>query len=66
MDATTYIVGLVISLGVMYAIIQNAVRSGSQDLLKQLRLMNKLKIEEMKSKGFNAEAINEIIDKLTK
>ena len=65
-SSTVYIISAAISLFILYFIVTNAVRSGNKEVLKQMRLQNKLKIEELKTKGFSVENLNEIVDMMTK
>jgi hypothetical protein len=58
------IVGFCLSMVILYFVIKLAVRSGTTDLLKHLRLMNQFKIDELKEQGADEAKLNKKIYKI--
>lgn len=54
------IVGLIITLMILYAIIQGAVKSGTKDLKELTRIQNRLLTKMLNEQGTSAKEILEI------
>jgi hypothetical protein len=58
-----YFIAGIISLVIMYYIIKDAVISANKDLLKEMKLNNDFKMQELKRQGFTEDEINGMIQK---
>jgi hypothetical protein len=58
-----YLIAGIISLIIMYYIIKDAVISGTKELLKEMKLNNDFKMQELRKQGFTEDEINGMIQR---
>lgn len=54
------VISYLISIWILYAVIKAAVKSGTKDILTQLRFQNNLKVEEMMKEGYSIDRLKTI------